>query len=121
MKRAPHHRPERLAALLQETLAEALATQVKDPRVGFVTLTGVTVSPDGGHAAVRVSVMGSEEEKATALQGLESARGFLRTHLAGVLKLRTVPELHFQLDRGLEHAQRINQLLAELKRSDASS
>jgi len=121
VKRAPHHRPERLAALLQETLAEALATQVKDPRVGFVTLTGVTVSPDGSHAAIRVSVMGTEDQKASALAGLESARGFLRTHVAGALSLRTVPELHFQLDRGLEHAQRINQLLAELKRSDAST
>ena len=121
MKRAPHHRPERLAELLQETLAQALATQVKDPRVGFVTVTGVTVSPDGGHATVRVSVMGAEQEKASALKGLESARGFLRTHLARALSLRTVPELVFQLDRGLEHAQRINQLLADLKRSDPSS
>ncbi|MBI2072415.1 MAG: 30S ribosome-binding factor RbfA [Gemmatimonadetes bacterium] len=110
-----------MAALLRETLAEALATHVKDPRVGFVTLTGVTVSLDGSHAAIRVSVMGTEDQKAGALAGLESARGFLRTHLAGALSLRTVPELHFQLDRGLEHAQRINQLLAQLKRSDASS
>jgi len=121
MRRAPRHRPERLAALIRETLALALASQVKDPRVGFVTLTGVTVSPDGSHATVRVSVMGTDDEKTSALAGLDSARGFLRTHLAGVLSLRTVPELHFQLDRGQEHAQRINQLLAELKRSDASS
>jgi ribosome-binding factor A len=121
MRRAPHHRPERLAALIQETLAEALATQVKDPRVGFVTLTGVTVSPDGSHAAIRVSIMGTDEQKTSALAGLESARGFLRTHLAGAMSVRTVPELHFHLDRGQEHAQRINQLLAELKRSDASS
>jgi ribosome-binding factor A len=121
MRRAPRHRPERLAALIQETLALALATRVKDPRVGFVTVTGVTVSPDGSHAAIRVSVMGTDDQKASALAGLDSARGFLRTHLAGALSVRTVPELHFQLDRGLEHAQRINQLLAELKRSDASS
>lgn len=121
MSRAPHHRPERLAALLQETLAQAIATEVKDPRVGFVTITGVSVSSDGGYADVRVSVMGSDEQKASALAGLDSARGFLRTHLAGVLSLRTVPELQFRLDRGLEHAQRINQLLAELKRGDGSS
>lgn len=121
MRRAPRHRPERLAALLQETLAQALATHLKDPRVGFVTVTGVTVSPDGSHAVVRVSVMGTGDEKASAMAGLDSARGFLRTHLAGALSLRTIPELHFQLDRGLEHAQRINQLLAQLKRSDPSS
>ncbi len=121
MTRAPKHRPERLATLLQQTLALALTSQVKDPRVGFVTLTGVTVSPDGSHANVRISVMGSDEQKASALEGLESARGFLRTHLARTLTVRTIPELHFHLDRGLEHAQRINQLLAEIKRSEPSS
>jgi ribosome-binding factor A len=118
---APHHRPERLAALLHETLAEALANRVKDPRVGFVTLTGVEVSPDGGHATVRVSVMGTEEEKTSAMAGLNSARGFLRSHLARALTLRTTPELHFQLDRGLEHAQRIDQLLAQLRRDETAS
>jgi ribosome-binding factor A len=117
----PHHRPERLAALLHETLAEALAHRVKDPRVGFVTLTGVEVSPDGGHATVRVSVMGTEEEKASAMAGLNSARGFLRSHLARALALRATPELHFQLDRGLEHAQRIDQLLAQLRRDETAS
>ncbi len=121
MSPTPHHRPERLAALLRETLAQALTSQVKDPRVGFVTVTGVAVSPDGGHATVRVSVMGTEEEKASAMAGLDSARGFLRSHLARALSLRSTPELHFQLDRGLEHAQRINQLLAELKRGETSS
>lgn len=121
MSPAPHHRPERLAALVHETLAEALANRIKDPRVGFVTLTGVDVSHDGGHATVRVSVMGTEEEKASAMTGLNSARGFLRSHLARALTLRTTPELHFQLDRGLEHAQRINQLLAELRRDETQS
>ena len=62
MRRASRHRPERLAALLQQLLAEALATQLKDPRVGFVTLTDVTVTPDGTHATVWVSVLGTEEE-----------------------------------------------------------
>lgn len=121
MSPAPRHRPERLAALLHQTLAEALANRVKDPRVGFVTVTGVEVSPDGGYATVLVSVMGTEEEKASAMEGLNSARGFLRSHLAKGLSLRTTPELHFQLDRGLEHAQRIEQLLAQLKRDETAS
>ena len=121
MSPIPHHRPERLAALLQQTLAEALANRVKDPRVGFVTLTGVEVSPDGGHATVRVNVMGTEEEKASAMEGLNSARGFLRSHLAHALTLRITPELHFHLDRGLEHAQRIEQLLAQLRRDETAS
>jgi len=116
MTKSGKYRPERLAALIQECIAGALATSVKDPRVGFVTVTGVTVSPDGSHALIRVSVMGSEEEKARAFEGLESARGFLRTRLAHTLRLRTTPEIQFELDRGLEHAQRINQILSDLKR-----
>jgi ribosome-binding factor A len=116
MKRGHRHRPERLAALIQETLAAALATRVKDPRVGFVTITGVEVTPDGQHATVRFSVMGSEDEKARALEGLEHARGFLRTHLAAQLDTRVTPELRFELDRGLEHAQRIDELLGRLRR-----
>jgi ribosome-binding factor A len=113
------HRPERLAALVQESIASTVTTAIKDPRVGFVTITGVTVSPDGTHAMVRVSVMGTEAEKASALEGLESARGFLRGQMARNLKLRTVPELRFELDRGLEHAHRINQILADLKRDES--
>ena len=118
MSRSPKHRPERLAALIQESVAAALSSAVKDPRVGFVTVIGATVSPDGTHAMIRVSVMGSDDEKTLALKGLDSARGFLRTHLARSLSLRTIPELRFELDRGLEHAQRINRILADLKRSE---
>ncbi|NIN11580.1 MAG: 30S ribosome-binding factor RbfA [Gemmatimonadales bacterium] len=114
------HRPERIAALVQETLADALATQLKDPRVGFVTVMDVTVSPDCAHANIRVSVMGSDEEKAKAMEGLASARGYLRTYLARSLSLRTTPEIHFMLDRGIEHAARINQILDQL-RNEAES
>jgi ribosome-binding factor A len=121
MKRAGRHRPERLAALIQETLAEALAKELKDPRVGFVTLTGVTVTPDGAHATVYISVMGTEEEKTLARAGLEHARGFLRTYLARRLALRTTPELHIVLDRGLEHAQRIDRILEDLRRGGDDS
>ncbi len=109
------HRPERVAALVQEQLADALTTALKDPRVGFATITGVTVSPDCTHATVRVSVMGDDAQKGRAMEGLESARGFLRTRLARVLTLRAVPELHFVLDRGLEHAARIDEILSQLK------
>lgn len=111
MRASGRHRAERVRALVQECLADAITRQVKDPRVGFVTITGVTVSPDITHATIRVSVMGSEEDKVRALDGLNSAKGFLRSHLAGALKLRVTPELQFSLDRGLEHAQRIDELL----------
>jgi ribosome-binding factor A len=112
------HRPERVAALVQEILADALTTQLKDPRIGFVTVTGVEVSPDCTHADVKVSVMGSEEEKDTAMDGLQSATGFLRSRLARTMSTRSTPELHFVLDRGLEHQARIDHLLDGLKSED---
>ncbi len=114
------HRPERLAALVQEALAEALTRGIKDPRVGFVTITGVTMSGDGTHAKVRVSVMGDEDAKANAMEGLTSARGYLRSHLARNLPLRSTPELHFVLDRGLDHAARIDAILDQLKQDEQS-
>jgi ribosome-binding factor A len=116
--RTRSHRPERVGELIRETVAEFLTTNVRDPRIGFVTVTGVHVSADLGHATVQVSVMGSEEDKARSLEGLASAARFLRGRLARELRLRTSPEIHFQLDRGLEHAQRINQVLKELKEGD---
>src|SRR5207245_9999157 len=82
---------------------------------GVVTGTGVVGSADLSHATISVSIMGTEEEKATGLEGLASAARFLRAQLSRELRLRTSPELHFRLDRGLAHAQRIEQVLRELK------
>src|SRR5207302_8782310 len=83
-----------------------LTGRVRDPRVGFVTVTAVEVSADLAYARVRVSVMGNDEDKAKSLEGLTSAARFLRAQLAKELPLRVTPELRFELDRGLEHAQR---------------
>src|SRR5438309_2006061 len=73
MRRRPSHRPERVAEAIRQTVAEFLTGNVRDPRVGFVTVTAVEVSADLSHARVRVSVMGNEEEKAQSLEGLASA------------------------------------------------
>ena len=113
--RRPKFRPERVGELIRQRVAAFLTGDVRDPRIGFVTVTGVEVSADLSHAMVRVSVMGSEEEKARSLEGLASAAGFLRAQLGRQLALRTTPELRFQLDRGLEHAQQIDKVLKELK------
>ncbi|MEX2157256.1 MAG: 30S ribosome-binding factor RbfA [Gemmatimonadales bacterium] len=117
MKRRSH-RPERVGEMIRQAVGAFLTGDVRDPRIGFVTVIGVDVSADLMHADVRVSVMGSEEEKAKSLEGLESAARYLRAQLAGELHLRTSPELHFHLDRGIEHAQRIDRVLKELKESD---
>ena len=114
MKRRSH-RPERVSELIRQAVGAFLTGTVRDPRIGFVTVTGVEVSPDLSHANVRVSVMGTEEEKAQSLEGLASAARYLRAQLSHDLHLRTSPELHFHLDRGIEHAQRIDRVLKELK------
>jgi ribosome-binding factor A len=111
----PSHRPERVAELVRQIVAEFLTGEVRDPRIGFVTVTGVDVSPDLSHAKVRVSVMGDDEARTRSLEGLGSAARYLRAQLAKGLPLRVTPELHFELDKGLEHAQRIDRVLKELK------
>lgn len=109
-------RPEQMAETLRQVITEALTREVRDPRVGFVTVTGVLVSGDLSHARVMVSVVGDDGEKTRALEGLQSAAGFLRSRAARALTTRSVPELHFELDRGLEHAARINELLNTIRR-----
>jgi ribosome-binding factor A len=115
MPQRPSHRPERLGELIRQTIAGYLTEHVRDPRIGFVTVTGVDVTPDLAHARVRVSVMGTDEEREKTLEGLSSAARFLRARLSSELKLRTSPELRFELDRGLDHARRIDQVLKNLK------
>jgi ribosome-binding factor A len=112
-------RPEQMAETLRQVITDVLARELRDPRVGFVTVTGVLVSNDLSHARVMVSVPGEDADKTRALEGLQSAAGFLRSRAARTLTTRTVPELHFELDRGLEHAARINELLNTLKREDS--
>jgi len=111
-------RPEQVAETLRQVVTDALARKVRDPRVGFVTVTSVQVTGDLSHATVRVSVPGDEPAKERALDGLRSAAGFLRSRAARTLTTRTVPELHFELDKGLEHAARINALLEEIRREE---
>lgn len=116
--KSSRRRPEQVAETLRQVVADAMTRELRDPRIGFVTLTGVLVSPDLSHARIMVSVAGDQAEKDRALEGLQSAAGFLRSRAARALTTRTVPELHFELDRGLEHAARINELLDEIRREE---
>lgn len=105
-----------MAALLREAIAEYLRSRAKDPRLAAVTVTGVEVSRDLAVATVRVSALGDDEAKRLALEGLEHARGHLRSQLARELPLKQVPALRFERDYGLDHAQRIENLLTEIER-----
>ena len=112
--RRPTHRTERVAEAIRQAVAMFLTGDLRDPRVGFVTVTGVRVSKDLTHAWISVSIMGVPEEQERSLTGLASAAGRLRGELAHELRLRVVPELHFELDKGLAHSAHIDQLLKKL-------
>ena len=104
----------RLNEQLKRELSELIRTQVRDPRVGLVTITGVDVATDLGSAKVYVRVAGDEEERESTLEGLEAAAPFLRTTLGRFLRIRRVPELRFRRDRSYEHARRIEEVLADV-------
>lgn len=107
-------RTARLNEQLKRELSELIRTEVRDPRVGLVTITRVQVTNDLGFAKVHVRALGSDTERKETLEGLVAAAPFLRTALGRQLRIRRVPELRFQEDRSLEHAQRIEQVLSEV-------
>lgn len=104
-------RPERVAGAVRAVIADLLLREVKDPRVGFVTLTTVRVSDDLRHCTVYFSCVGDAAARARALSGLRSASGFIRRQLLRQLDLRYAPELTFAFDPGLEASARLGALL----------
>lgn len=106
-------RTERVQKLARRVLGE-LIQQLKDPRIGFVTVSAVRVTPDLRHARAFVSVFGSDEEKEVTMRGLESAAPFLRSELGREMKMKYVPDLVFELDDTPEHAQRLESLMRKL-------
>jgi ribosome-binding factor A len=116
-----NRRSVRVAEAVREEVASFLTEGAKDPRiVGFVTVTGVDVTNDLRHARVYVSIMGSDEEKNTTLEGLDSLASHLRSRVARAVRLRTAAELEFRLDRTVERAARIESLLSDLHREDSA-
>ena len=103
----------RVDEAVREVLSDAIATEVKDPRVGFVTVTSVDTSPDLRHAKVYVSVFGHAGERARSMDGLRSAHGYLQRRVAGELRLKHTPTLAFVYDDTAERAQRMERLLGE--------
>jgi ribosome-binding factor A len=112
------HRQEKLGELIAVELSELIRTRLKDPRVGFASITHVEVSGDLRHAKVFVSVMGSQEEQAATMKGLKHATGFLRHELASRLVLRFMPELVFKLDTSIAEGARILELLQKIEQEE---
>ncbi|MFL5290205.1 MAG: 30S ribosome-binding factor RbfA [Myxococcales bacterium] len=112
-----HNRPERVAHLLQQRLAELFARGLKDPRLGLVTITGVKISPDLREARAYWTVHGDEQIRKETAKGLSAARGYLRHELT-TLGLRVLPDLHFTYDEAIDRGDRIEQLLREVRDAD---
>lgn len=114
-------RSERLADEIRELLAVLLRDEVKDPRIGFVTLTRVELTGDLGFARVFFGVLGDEAQRKRSLEGLKQAAGFLRRQLSRRLRIYQVPELRFQYDTGLDATDRVARLLQETQAAERAA
>ena len=109
-------RLERVREALKHEISEVIRTRLKDPRIGFVTITDVQVSRDLRHANVFFSVYGDAEERRKSMQGLESAASFVRGELGHRLRMRFIPKIVFRLDPGIERGAHVFKLLSQLNK-----
>lgn len=105
-------RMRRVDEAVRAVLSDAIVTDLKDPRIGFVTVTAVETSPDLRHARVHVSVLGDEAQREATLDGLRSAQGYLQGRVGGELRLKHTPALEFRYDPTVDRGMRIEQILA---------
>lgn len=111
-----HSRPERVGQEIQAALAEIISRGLlRDPRIGFITITGVKVSPDLRNARVFYSMMGDEKERKATQAGLDAAKGFVRREVTSRVQLRVSPEIYFVFDPSVGEGDHIERLLREVK------
>ncbi|WP_077177402.1 30S ribosome-binding factor RbfA [Carboxydothermus islandicus] len=110
------HKHERTAQAIKEAVAAIISREVKDPRLGFVSVTKVDLARDLSQAKIYISVYGSEEDKKNSFIALNSAKGFIKGELASRVKLRIMPELYFVEDPSIEYGARIMEILEGLKK-----
>jgi ribosome-binding factor A len=113
-------RGQRVAGQIHRELAELIRQEVKDPRVSFVSLTDVELTPDYAHAKVFFTAMGGVDSVPGILEGLRHASGFLRRELGKRIRIHTLPELHFHYDRSVEEGSRLSQLIDQTVREDTA-
>ena len=106
-------RMRRVDEAVRAVLSETIATDLRDPRVGFITVTGVKTSPDLRHARVYVSVLGDDKVRSESLDGLKSAQGFLQSRVAAELRLKHTPLIEFDYDQTVDRAMRLSALMEE--------
>ncbi|CAM3748620.1 30S ribosome-binding factor RbfA [Alkalicoccus chagannorensis] len=108
-------RAKRVAEQLKKEISDIIQREVKDPRIGFLTVTDVDITGDLQQATVFVTVYGEEEEKQGTLQALEKAKGFIRTEAGRRVQLRKTPEIYFEFDESIERGNRIESLLRDMR------
>jgi ribosome-binding factor A len=110
-----YSRGQRVADQIQRQLAQLIQQEVRDPRIGMVTLTAVEINRELDHAHIYVTVLGDQNDIDLALTGLKQASGYLRSKLASRLKLRTTPQLRFVFDKSLQEGNRLTALIDSTK------
>ncbi len=113
-----NRRSDRVRAAMRQEISSILQKDLKDPRLGFVTVIDVEVSGDLQHVKVYVSILGDADSKALTMQALESAKGYIRSEIGRRVPLRLTPELHFVHDTSMEHGAHILRVLSEIDRDD---
>jgi ribosome-binding factor A len=116
----PYKRSQRVSDLLREEIADIIIYKLKDPRIGFVTVTGVDVTDDLKMSVVFLSVL-KEEDKKPTLEILNSAKSFFRSELSKRLRMKFIPSVEFKLDPSIEYGSKIDKLLDEIRTKDESS
>ncbi len=110
----PSRRPQRLALQIQQEVSMMIFRDMKDRRIGFVTVTGVQVSPDLRHARIFVSLMGSDGEKKESLEALNHAAGWVRHELGQRIRMKFLPDVIFSIDTSQDYGEHIDKLLDEI-------
>lgn len=113
-------RIDKLQELIKQEVSNMILRDLKDPRIGFATVTRVEVSGDIRHARIFVSVMGNDQQKVQTLEGLKSSLGFIRSELGKRIRLRYTPEITLHLDTSLDHSVKIQELLDKVKKEEDS-
>lgn len=117
----PGRRTDRVGVLIQRELSEIIQRELKDPRVGFCTISQVQVSTDLKYADIKVSVVGDKRQKRNSITGLKSAAGFLRREVVQRIGLRHAPELRFELDDSVDQLMQIDRLLKRIHTEEENS
>jgi len=112
------HRANRVGEQMKKELGDIISRKIKDPRIGFVTVTDVEVTGDLQQAKVFISVLGDEEQRENTLKGLAKAKGFIRTEIGQRIRLRKTPEITFEFDESVDYGNRIENLLHQLHSDD---